>query len=85
MLDYTTNIARFTPRGFDLSDKQRIPPASWSVSAKTTYSLINVTCLNNKTRNYLTEKAESSLPFLPTILTSSEASDALLRRSKYLL
>jgi hypothetical protein len=37
----------------------------WSVSAKTTDSLINATCLNNKTRDYLIEMAESSLLFLP--------------------
>jgi hypothetical protein len=67
------------------STSELVNPPSWSVSAKTTYSLINATCLNNKTCDYLTEKVESSLPFPPIILTSSEASDALLRHSTYLL
>jgi hypothetical protein len=51
--------------------------SSGSVSAKTTYSLINATCLNNRTRNYLIEKAESSLLFLPILHINFEASNAL--------
>jgi hypothetical protein len=58
---------------------------SWLVSAKTTYSLINATYLNNKTRNYLTKKVESSLPFLLIVYINFEASNALLRYSIYLL
>jgi hypothetical protein len=62
-----------------------VNPTSWSVSAKTTYSLINATCLNNKTRNYLIKKVESSLPFLLIVHINFEASDALLRYLTYLL
>jgi hypothetical protein len=62
-----------------------VNPSRWSVFAKTTSSLINATCLNNKTRNYLTEKAESSLPFLSILHVNFEASNALLRRSTYLI
>jgi hypothetical protein len=48
-------------------------------------SLINAICLNNKTRKYLTKKAELSLLFLPIITTNFEASSALLRRLAYLI
>jgi hypothetical protein len=67
------------------STTELVNPLSWSISAKTTHFFINTICLNNKTRNRLTEKAESSLPFLPMIPTKFEASDALLRRLMYLL
>jgi hypothetical protein len=53
-------------------------PSRWLVSAKSTYFLINAIYLNNKMRNYLTEKAESSLPLMPITTTSSKISDALL-------
>jgi hypothetical protein len=59
--------------------------ARGSVSAKTLYSLINATCLKNKTRNHLIKKAEFSLLFLPIIPTNFEAFSALLRRSTYLI
>jgi hypothetical protein len=49
------------------------------VSTKTLYSLINAICLNNKMRNYLIKKAESSLLFLRIIITNSKASNALVR------
>ena len=62
-----------------------VNPSPWSVLAKTTSSLINATCLNNRTRNYLAEKAESSLPVLPILHDNFEASDALLRRFTYLI
>jgi hypothetical protein len=42
-------------------------------------------CVNNRTRNYLTEKAESSLPFLPILHNNFEAANALLRRPTLLL
>jgi hypothetical protein len=60
------------------STSELVNSPSWSVSAKTTYPFINMTCFNNKMRNDLTEKAESSLPFLPIIPTNSEASSVLL-------
>jgi hypothetical protein len=62
-----------------------VNPSPWSVLAKTTSSLINTTCLNNRTLNYLTEKAEFSLPVLLILHDNFEASDALLRRSTYLV
>ena len=62
-----------------------VNPSPWSVLAKTTSSLVNTTCLNNRTLNYLTEKAEFSLPVLPILHDNFEASDALLRRSTYLI
>jgi hypothetical protein len=48
-------------------------------------SLINAICLNNKTRKYLTKKAELSLLFLPITTTNFEASSAALRRLAYLI
>jgi hypothetical protein len=55
------------------------------VSTKTTYSLINAIYLNNKTRNYLIEKVESTLRFLLIIHVNFEASSALLGRLTCLL
>jgi hypothetical protein len=60
-------------------------PSSETVSTKSTHPLINTTCLNNKTRNYLTERAKFSLLFLPTTHTNFKASDALLWRLTYLM
>jgi hypothetical protein len=48
-------------------------------------SLINAIYLNNKTRKYLTKKAELSLLFLPLTTTNFKASSALLRRLAYLI
>jgi hypothetical protein len=47
--------------------------------------LINATRLNNETRNYLIEKADSSLLFIPILPTNFKTSNALLKRLIYLL
>ena len=57
--------------------------SSLSVSAKTTDSLINAICLDNRTRNYLIEKGESSSPSLLIITANFKASNALLTRLKH--
>jgi hypothetical protein len=56
-----------------------------SVSAKTLYFLINATCLNNETCNYLIKKVELSLPFLLIIPTNFKASSAQQMRLTYLI
>jgi hypothetical protein len=42
MLDYTTNIARFTPLGFDLSDKYTLDLGSANVSSTSARSDISL-------------------------------------------
>jgi hypothetical protein len=61
-------------------------PRAYRAGARTvSVHVINAIYLNNKTRNYLIEKAESSLPFLPILYVNFEASNALLRRLTYLI
>jgi hypothetical protein len=66
-------------------DPMIIWPAKTHRANWTTHPTPGWVCLNNRTRNHLTEKAESSLPFLPILHDNFEAANALLRHSTFLL